>query len=217
VAGQDMLDALSQEQAVTPDHTDLILAGHSAPSSRYCEQREDACSHHTAEDGQQVHRRLPSPARRGRVGNMFVAPTRAHYPAMDYLAHSALSVGRVSWVVVHEQERDHADTAGYDHEARIELGPLLEHQDQADDEDHRTRCTEPGNLRAHDAGYTSPAARHQRNATIDLTDVMAEEVERRGIDQVFAVTHYSSLGDRVVVEHLMQTLPSMVSTTCGPG
>jgi len=54
-------------------------------------------------------------------------------------------------------------------------------------------------------------------ATIDLTDVMAEEVKRRGIDQVFAVTHYSSLGDRVVVEHLMQTLPSMVSTTCGPG
>jgi len=54
-------------------------------------------------------------------------------------------------------------------------------------------------------------------ATIDLTDVMAEEVERRGINQVFSVTHYSSLADRLVVEHLMRTLPSVVPTTCSPG
>jgi hypothetical protein len=50
--------------------------------------------------------------------------------------------------------------------------------------------------------------------TLDLMDVMAEEVEQQGIDQLFVERHYSSVGNRIVAKHLAQTLPPLVSSTC---
>lgn len=51
--------------------------------------------------------------------------------------------------------------------------------------------------------------------TIDLTEVMAEETEQRGIRDVYGDTHFSSSSNRVVAQHLAQMVPSMVSSTCG--
>ena len=52
--------------------------------------------------------------------------------------------------------------------------------------------------------------------TIDLTELMTENMRQRGIDQLFMERHYSGLGNRIVSEELAHTLPSMVSSTCQP-
>jgi hypothetical protein len=50
--------------------------------------------------------------------------------------------------------------------------------------------------------------------TIDLTRVMAEEAEQRGIDTTFEARHYSSRGNRAVARTLSQALPALTAPTC---
>jgi hypothetical protein len=52
--------------------------------------------------------------------------------------------------------------------------------------------------------------------TLDLTDVMRGEVAKHGLDDLFEVTHYSDLGNRIVAEHLADQVPAAVSSTCHP-
>jgi hypothetical protein len=52
--------------------------------------------------------------------------------------------------------------------------------------------------------------------TIDLTGLIAEQVEQRGLDAVFETTHYSSSSNRVIAQTLARTLPALTSRTCQP-
>jgi hypothetical protein len=49
---------------------------------------------------------------------------------------------------------------------------------------------------------------------VDLTDLMLSARDQYGTDRLFAVTHYSPLGNRIVAQYLEATLPGLVEPTC---
>jgi hypothetical protein len=53
-------------------------------------------------------------------------------------------------------------------------------------------------------------------SVVDLPDLMLSAREQYGIDRLFGVTHYSSLGNRIVARYLEEALPDLLAPTCPP-